>query len=63
MWIARDSNGELWLYTKKPVKNRDENWVFSEEIGNCLKMDEADFPGVHRTDEEPTEVEIVIKQN
>lgn len=57
MWIARDKNGELWIYKKKPKKNSAGMW---DEIFNTgyMRMNPHIFPEVTWEDEEPTEVEI-----
>ena len=47
MYIARDKDGDLYLYKKQPVK-------YSES---------SLFPEVKWEDEEPTEVELVKKED
>ena len=62
MWIARDSDGELWIYTIKPVKKEDLGvWGFDWEIsqGNGCKINSDMFPEVKWSDEEPRE--LVLK--
>lgn len=58
MWVARDEDGDLYLYNEKPYKSR-HSW-------NCGDIDyftiEYLFPEVKWEDEEPTEVELIIKQ-
>lgn len=59
MWIARDKDGLLYLFKDMPIKyenvwNSHRNQIF---LGYNL------FPEVKWEDEEPTEVELVIKNN
>lgn len=64
MWIARDGHwGNLWLFTeKKPYKLEPyfKNWGSN---GHSVLLDSTGtlFPEVQWTDEEPTEIEITIK--
>lgn len=59
MWIARNSDNNLWLYANKPVKNaRNGYWTAD---GHVMRLYTQDFPKVRWEDDEPTEVEITIK--
>lgn len=60
MWLARDKNGHLYLYREKPSKTG-KQW--NNYLGELI-IDEEDkeFPEVKWEDEEPTEVELIIKQ-
>ena len=61
MWLARDSDGYLFLYLgSKPQKDGDiwTNW----EPGSIYPIDKELFPDVKWEDSEPTEVEITIKR-
>lgn len=58
MWVARDKDGTLYLYNEKPYKR-----------GHCWHCDDLDYfaieellPEVNWEDEEPTEVELIIKK-
>lgn len=54
MWIARDSNGTLWIFDEKPLKTTDIWKCFS---GNCQVLNDDDwFPDVLWEDEEPREL-------
>ena len=57
MWIARDENGELWLYEEKPYRKVN-RWTSSD--GDCQLLINSDwFPEVSCEDEEPRE--LVLK--
>lgn len=60
MWLARDKCGSLFLYREKPNKT---GIMWNNDFGE-LFLDEEDkeFPEVKWEDEEPTEVELIIKQ-
>ena len=58
MWIARDKDGELYFYSKKPVKL---NNCFASKNGHGIIMiDEQLFPEV-TFENSPREVELKIK--
>lgn len=62
LWAARDKDRKLYLYEKKPLK-RDTAWIKSAlPVGFCLRLDEALFPEVQWSDEEPTRVKITIEK-
>ena len=56
MWLARDKDGDLWLYEKKPLK-QPEHWAC--ESGDCQILDLNLFPEVKWSDQEPRE--LVLK--
>lgn len=56
VWLARDENGELWLYQSIPNRYDDE-WFCK---GSCCKMDSSKFPSVKWEDDEPTEAYITL---
>lgn len=54
MWIARDENGDLWLFEEKPFKVGD---IWKSLNGNCqVLIDDDWFPEVLSEDEEPREL-------
>lgn len=62
MWIARDEDGGLYLFTVKPGKDF-ACWYNSKFDGIAhVEIDCTLFPEVKWEDEEPTEVELVIKK-
>lgn len=59
MWIARDKDGELFLYRVKPARH---NYMFVE-LGNCgmTRLADDEFPEV-TWENSPVEVELKIKE-
>ena len=53
MWIARDKDGELYLFSEKPSK-REEFWLMSR--GTVIQLLSELFPEVKWEDEEPREL-------
>ena len=64
MYIARDKDGDLYLYRERPVKHdKKENWQpCSDNPHDFYKLDSSLFPEVKWEDEEPTEDELVKKE-
>lgn len=61
MYVARDKDGNLYLFQKRPRKSNNFH-VWLEECINMIKLDSSLFPEVSWEDEEPTEVELVKKE-
>ena len=63
MWIARDEDGTLCLFNDKPHKEEENHeWLnYIDEINTYMFLDSSLFPEVQWNDEEPTKVELVIK--
>lgn len=58
MWIARDKNGELWLYEDKPIKKNDLGiWDSMSQSVDVTYIYNANI----EWDDEPKEVEIIIR--
>lgn len=63
MWLAKDRNGEAYLYNKKPLKNKEcgcwstDNFLYFRRRIYWESKDLASWE-----DEEPLEVEIIIKK-
>lgn len=58
LWIARDENGDLYLYTSKPKK------IAEEWEADDYSFSRNSFPEIKWEDEEPTEVELkIVKKN
>lgn len=55
--VARDQDGELWLYFDEPTKH--ENIGVWRANGNCVKVYPEKFSSVRWEDEEPTKVKII----
>ena len=59
MWIARDKNGELYLFSEKPSK-REDFWMMNSATTTVIQLPSELFPEVKWEDEEPRE--LVLKQ-
>lgn len=59
-WLARDKNNDLWLYVckNKPIKY-DVYWSCDDDA-DCMEIDRSLFHEVQWSDEEPTNVKLVI---
>ena len=56
-WVARDFNGSIYMYLTKPMKF---NSGWYSAYGDLLCLGYLQFPEVQFSDDEPTEVKIVI---
>lgn len=56
MWIARDEDGSLWLYTKKPIKDSIQ-WING---GHIFTIQSNAFSEVKWEDPEPTK--LILKR-
>lgn len=59
MWVARDSDGIICLFDWKPKKCK-KAWY--SDKGQITILEDKMFPEVKWEDEEPTEVEPIIKK-
>lgn len=64
MYVARDKDGVLCVFFKKPVKSDIwERWQSCRDYPHdYFKLDSSLFPEVKWEDEEPTEVKLVKKE-
>lgn len=60
MHLARNKDGHLFLYLNKVKKGRT---MWGIESNQRLLLSTDDYPEVKWEDEEPTEVELIIKEN
>lgn len=64
MWVARDRNGQLWLYESKPRKHSKNATFWNSDDGAKSMIMKDDnwnsFSTVKWEDEEPTE--LIIKK-
>ena len=62
MWIARDLNNELFLYTSKPIKEY-EQWELDYKDGHeysiYLNDNDNNFPNVKWENDEPTKIKLM----
>lgn len=56
MWVAREKNGELFLFCEKPKKSKS-YWINLNTFNSLVLPKEA-FPSVKWEDNEPTRVII-----
>lgn len=62
LYLARDKRGYLYIHVgDKPFKYG-EHWLSLNEDNNRMLINSDTFPEVKWEDEEPTEVELVIKK-
>lgn len=62
LYIARDKNKQIYLYPTKPTKGIS-SWCNFGGVFKVMRLDETEFPEIKWEDEEPTEVELVLKNN
>ena len=55
MYVARDKDGELYLFSEKPSK-REEFWLMSSATTTVIQLPSELFPEVKWEDEEPREL-------
>jgi len=70
MWIARDKDGTLWLFTHKPHRCRMVGWDMNSwdspdeceegDVINCMEINPSLYPEV-TWETEPLELELVNK--
>lgn len=56
MYIARDKNGDLWLFKKKPQKQKAGFWSVEVIMDVITQLPKQIFPEVKWEDEEPREL-------
>lgn len=57
-WVARDENGQVWLYAQRPFRN---HAVWTTDKGRYfIRINDTFFPSL-RWEDEPREVEIIIR--
>lgn len=59
-FIARDSDGRLFLYSPNPPIKETTQWITLDGIGSLFKIDDNLFPEVKWGDKKPTEINIEI---
>ena len=57
-WVARDENGQLWLYAQRPFRN---HTVWTTDKGRYfIRINDTFLPDL-RWEDEPIEAEIIVK--
>ena len=59
-WLARDPNGDLWLYVCKNKPTKEDCYWHCDEDADCMEIDGSLSPEVKWSDDEPTKVKLVI---
>ena len=60
VWIARDENGDLYVYPNIPLKDE---CIWSPGLGiNMMQLKSDKFPSVQWEDNEPTEAYITLAE-
>lgn len=60
LWIARDLDGDLWLYNRKPVKKSWGGFIPIDDDCDIMPIDNDLYPEV-TYENSPKEVELIIK--
>lgn len=62
MWVAREENGLLRLYTKKPYRYDGGIWRIPND-GDCITISDEEYPQYKsiKWEDEPIEIELVPK--
>lgn len=59
-FIARDSDGRLFLYFPNPPIKETTQWILLDGRSSVCNIDDELFPEVKWEDKEPTEINIEI---
>ena len=57
VWIARDKDGELFVYSDIPIRCKN-HWGYP----TCFYIDKSMFPSIKWEDDEPTEAYITLAE-
>lgn len=72
-WVARDKDNEFHMFNVKPHKDEKEGiWYIDDYddlvaqkrglMPDCIMLEERLLPEIQWIDEEPTEIEIIVKK-
>lgn len=74
MWVARDKDGDLWMFMSKPIRHKNRAWVTrvkdmpKDYSNHCweTEIDSSLYPEL-KWEDEPIEVELrskkILKKN
>ncbi|PNX45853.1 MAG: hypothetical protein BV457_08775 [Thermoplasmata archaeon M9B1D] len=64
-WIAKDEDGKIFIYEKKPFKDGLEYWEVGDEYGNYCEFAGFNhlFQSIQWSDSEPTLIEDIYKED
>ena len=57
MYVARDKDGTLWLYTEKP-RREEESGLWFLDINKNMQINSEEFPQL-KWEDEPIEVKLI----
>lgn len=57
MYVARDKDGALWLYSEKPLRD-EEDCIWVSDINKNMQINSEEFPQLEWEDE-PIEVKLI----
>ena len=57
VWLARDKDGDLYVYPNIPLKNER---IWSQSPINSMELESYNFPSVRWEDDNPTEAYIAL---
>lgn len=60
MWVARDEDGLIFLYSSKPIRGNGQWMLNIEECSDLIPIDDNSFPNL-RWEDEPLEIKLVPK--
>jgi hypothetical protein len=60
LWVARDKNGDLWLYDCEPTRMNN-YWHFNGYKSDCYEISKDLFPDI-TWESEPIQVELNRKE-
>lgn len=63
LWIARDEDGGIYLYSDKPRKYESGWYSPVYNVMNSLCLEDDSFPEVQWSDSEPTKVKLTIENS
>lgn len=62
-WLARDKDGELWYFDKKPTRHECGYWMEPTPSTKCKRITTTLFLSCElKWEDEPIEVEISVKR-
>ena len=61
-WLARDEDGELYLYRDKPLRGSEQWHENPVSITGLIELRRELFPEIKWSDDEPTKVKITIEK-
>ena len=60
-YLARDANGDLWMYPSRPIKKNTTWWESTTGEVNAERVNNHYFPEVKWTHEMPTKISVLLE--